>query len=517
MSSFQELLQQKQKEADRQKQIREKQAKLEAERAEKEKAERVEREKQEEERARQLRAAARRKEQDDAEKARKAALLKEKIERDRAQQKPSLLTKSASRASSVSSKTKSTPVRIKSNASASSSTAGTKAPVLTREEKRKLKEDREFGVTAPNAAVKVKMTEGDRVARMLAAATAGRGLNAKIPERAHVRRPESERENVNGSSSSRGGPSASASLTANRTGPTYKAQSSVAHHTSSKPVKGVERLQEEAKVLASSNATKDRRSIDEIQRAIKATRNMDEDRGFFGQESARASTSNSERRTPSKSTSQRVPDRPVGSTSSASAGSSSRMKQRNTQSQHTEDTSYIINKMGLLSDERESQSRSRHDKNGSAKSKSTPTKRRRQPSHSSDESDEDRVDQDFDSDDLDDVDIRRKKKKAKSNGIGRTREVSPPPRQKKRPMGGSVLAAAGLDIYKMFGRKDREFYLSRDRASDSEDDMEADAATIRKEEARAARQAREDDRREEEAERKRAAEKKRRMERDKGR
>jgi hypothetical protein len=39
---FQELLQQKQKEADRQKQIREKQAKLEAERAEKEKAERVE-------------------------------------------------------------------------------------------------------------------------------------------------------------------------------------------------------------------------------------------------------------------------------------------------------------------------------------------------------------------------------------------------------------------------------------------------------------------------------------------
>jgi hypothetical protein len=328
--------------------------------------------------------------------------------------------------------------------------------VLTREEKRKLKEDREFGVTAPNAAVKVKMTEGDRVARMLAAATAGRGLNAKIPERAHVRRPESERENVNGSSSSRGGPSASASLTANRTGPTYKAQSSVAHHTSSKPVKGVERLQEEAKVLASSNATKDRRSIDEIQRAIKATRNMDEDRGFFGQESARASTSNSERRTPGKSTSQRVPDRPVGSTSSASAGSSSRMKQRNTQSQHTEDTSYIINKMGLLSDERESQSRSRHDKNGSAKSKSTPTKRRRQPSYSSDESDEDRVDQDFDSDDLDDVDIRRKKKKAKSNGIGRTREVSPPPRQKKRPMGGSVLAAAGLDIYKMFGRKDRE-------------------------------------------------------------
>lgn len=39
---FQELLQQKQKEADRQKQIREKQAKLEAERAEKEKAERIE-------------------------------------------------------------------------------------------------------------------------------------------------------------------------------------------------------------------------------------------------------------------------------------------------------------------------------------------------------------------------------------------------------------------------------------------------------------------------------------------
>ncbi|KAJ9117517.1 hypothetical protein QFC22_004367 [Naganishia vaughanmartiniae] len=511
MSSFQELLQQKQKEADRQKQIREKQAKLEAERAEKEKAERIEREKQEEERARQLRAAARRKEQDDAEKARKAALLKEKIERDRAQQKPSLLTKSASRASSVSSKTKSTTVRIKSNPSASSSTAGTKAPVLTREEKRKLKEDREFGVTAPNAAVKVKMTEGDRVARMLAAATAGRGLNAKIPERAHVRRSEIEREN--GSSSSRAGPSASASSTANRTGPTYKAQSSVAHHTSSKPVKGVDRLQEGAKVLASSNVSKDRRSIDEIQRDMRAGRNMDEDRGFFGQESAKASSTNSERRMSGKLTSQRVPDRPVGSTSSASAGPSSRMKQSNTQPQHTEDTSYIINKMGLATDERESHTRSRHDQNGPTNGKSTPSKRRRQRSYFSDDSDQDAGDQDFDSDDLDDVDIRRKKKKSKSNGIGRTREVSPPPRQKKRPMGGSVLAAAGLDIYKMFGRKDREFYLSRDRASDSEDDMEADAATIRKEEARAARQAREDDRREEEAERKRAAEKKRRMDR----
>ncbi|KAJ9110324.1 hypothetical protein QFC19_001727, partial [Naganishia cerealis] len=245
MSSFQELLEQKQKEADRQKQIREKQAKLEAERAEQEKAELIEREKKEEERARQLRAAARRKEQDDAEKARKAALLKEKIAKDRAQQKPSLLSKSSNTASSVP-KNKNPPARAKSASSASSSTLGTKAPVLTREEKRKLKEDREFGIAAPNAAVKVKMSEGDRVARMLAAATAGRGLNAKIPERAHVRRSESERNDVNGSSG-RSGPSASASATANRTGPTYKAQSSVAHHNSSKPVKGLDRLQEEAR------------------------------------------------------------------------------------------------------------------------------------------------------------------------------------------------------------------------------------------------------------------------------
>lgn len=363
---------------------------------------------------------------------------------------------SASRASSATAKTKSTSARIKSKDSASSSTAGTRAPVLTREEKRKLKEDREFGVTAPNAGVKVKMTEGDRVARMLAAATAGRGLNAKIPERAHVRRSESERDIVNGSSSSRAGPSASASATANRTGPTYKAQSSVAHHTSSKPIKGVDRLQETAKVLASSNASKDRRSIDEVQRDIRASRTMGEDRGFFGQESGRASSSNSERKISGKSASQRVPDRPIGSTSSASAGSSSRMKQRDTRPQHTEETSYIINKMGLLTDERESHSRSRNEKGGSSNGKSTPTKRRRQRSYASDESNEDAVDQDFDSDDLDDVDIRRKKKKSKSNGIGRTREVSPPPRQKKRPMGGSVLAAAGLDIYKMFGRKDRE-------------------------------------------------------------
>jgi hypothetical protein len=67
-----------------------------------------------------------------------------------------------------------------------------------------------------------------------------------------------------------------------------------------------------------------------------------------------------------------------------------------------------------------------------------------------------------------------------------------------------VVTLADLDIS----------YLSRDRASDSEDDMEADAATIRKEEARAARQAREDDRREEAEERRRAEEKRRRKERE---
>lgn len=268
-------------------------------------------------------------------------------------------------------------------------------------------------------------------------------------------------------------------------------------------MKPLERVQQRARELATSNLGKDRRSIDQVQREIKGARVVDDDRDFF--DGPRRGTGNGK-----------------------SEGKRKQVESRIT----PEDSSYVINKMGLLADEREYKSRNGHNSKASA---SVPSKRRRRSLSPSDASDA--SSQDFDSDDLDDVDVRRKKKKKQSSTIGastRRREEAALPR-KRPPAGGSVLAAAGLDIYAMFGRKDRELwvpfgtlislmwlivavsYLSRDRASDSEDDMEADAATIRKEEARAARQAREDDRREEAEERRRAEEKRRRKERERGR
>ncbi|GHJ85097.1 hypothetical protein NliqN6_1499 [Naganishia liquefaciens] len=496
MSSFQELLEQKKKEAERQKAVREKAAKLEAEREERERAERIKREQAEEERARLQRAAARRKEQDDAEKARKAALAKEKLERERAMNKPSLLAKTPKKSTSSSSgKTKptSTTKTTPSRASTSSqTTSGTKAPVLTREERRKLREDREFGVAAPNisgpASGRKKMSEADRVARVLAAATAGRGLNAKIPE--HIRPAAVVDRRSSPIDPRQRERDVDARATANRTGPTYKAHSSIAHQVTNKSsgIKPLDRVQQDARALASGNAGKDRRSIEQVQRELKAERTMDDERDFF--------------------------DGP-----SSSAG-----KKRAAETRTPGDASLVINKMGLIADDHRSSMRGDHRTNGhnrstsnkSPGSSSVPSKRRRRSVTPSDASDDSNGGaQDFDSDDLDDVDVRRKKKKKQASTIGaasRRREEETSGRRRP-PMGGSVLAAAGLDIYKMFGRKDREFYLSRDRHSDSEDDMEADAATIRKEEARAARQAREDDRREEAEERRRAEEKRRRKER----
>jgi hypothetical protein len=252
------------------------------------------------------------------------------------------------------------------------------------------------------------MSEGDRVARMLAAATAGRGLNAKIPDRPAAKRPD-------------GAPRPGAD-TANRTGPTYKAHSSIAHQVTEKPMKPLERVQQRARELNTTNLGKDRRSIDQVQREIKGARAVDDERDFF--EPRRVERNGK------------------------AEGKRRAVEPRVT----SEDSSYVINKMGLLADEREHKSRNGHSSKASS---SVPTKRRRRSITPSDASDA--SSQDFDSDDLDDVDVRRKKKKKQASTIGastRRREAEAP--RKRPPAGGSVLAAAGLDIYAMFGRKDRE-------------------------------------------------------------
>lgn len=254
------------------------------------------------------------------------------------------------------------------------------------------------------------MSEGDRVARMLAAATAGRGLNAKIPDRPAAKRPdESPRPGAD---------------TANRTGPTYKAHSSIAHQVTEKPMKPLERVQQRARQLNTTNLGKDRRSIDQVQKEIKGARVVDDERDFF--DGPRRGERNGKAEGKRKAVEPRV---------------------------SAEDSSYVINKMGLLADEREHKSRNGHSNKASS---SVPAKRRRRSITPSDASDA--SSQDFDSDDLDDVDVRRRKKKKQTSTIGastRRREAEAAPR-KRPPAGGSVLAAAGLDIYAMFGRKDRE-------------------------------------------------------------
>lgn len=282
------------------------------------------------------------------------------------------------------------------------------------------------------------MSEADRVARMLAAATAGRGLNARIPERAvvpSVRRSEADERQRDRDADAR----SAAAGTANRTGPTYKAHSSIAHQVTSKPVKPLDRVQQDARVLASTNVGKDRRSIDQVQRELKGSRAVDDDRDFFDGPS-------SSRRTA------------VGSSSSSSAG-----KKRAPEARMMGDASLVINKMGLTSaDERENRYRPRTNGHGTTtiSPSSVPSKRRRRsitPSDASDDNDD--AAQDFDSDDLDDVDVRRKKKKKQASTIGAAsrRRGEGAGRAAPRPAaGGSVLAAAGLDIYAMFGRKDRE-------------------------------------------------------------
>lgn len=282
------------------------------------------------------------------------------------------------------------------------------------------------------------MSEADRVARVLAAATAGRGLNAKIPERIVPAAPVERRSEVDPRQRDR---DADARGTANRTGPTYKAHSSIAHQVTNKStLKPLDRVQQDARALASGNAGKDRRSIDQVQRELRGARTVDDERDFF--------------------------DGPTSSSSSRKMGqaSSSSSSGKKGVAGTPGDVSLVINKMGLIADDHRSSSRDTVRANGhkptpkSAHS-SVPSKRRRRSITPSDASDDSAAAQeDFDSDDLDDVDVRRKKKKKQASTIGaasRRREEG----SGRRPLGGSVLAAAGLDIYAMFGRKDRELYV----------------------------------------------------------
>lgn len=122
-------------------------------------------------------------------------------------------------------------------------------------------------------------------------------------------------------------------------------------------------------------------------------------------------------------------------------------------------------------------------------------RRRKTPSvESSDDTD--------DSDDLDrDDDLHRSKKRVRP--LKKSREE----RGYGGGGGGSILAQHGLDIHQLFGRKGgREKYIDDSSSSD----MEASPAAIAREEARAARLAREADRLEEEKEKRRAEEKRRR-------
>lgn len=283
------------------------------------------------------------------------------------------------------------------------------------------------------------MSEADRVARVLAAATAGRGLNAKIPERIVPAASVERRSQVDSRQRDR---DADARGTANRTGPTYKAHSSIAHQVTTKSaVKPLDRVQQDARALASGNACKDRRSIDQVQRELKGAPAVDDERDFFDGPSSSSS-------------------RKMGKASSSSSSG----KKRAAETRTPGDASLIINKMGLIADDHRSFSRDTVRSNGDRPTpksgpSSVPSKRRRRSVTPSDASDDSAAAQeDFDSDDLDDVDVRRKKKKKQASTIGaasRRREEG----SGRRPMGGSVLAAAGLDIYAMFGRKDRELYV----------------------------------------------------------
>ncbi|KAH8087009.1 hypothetical protein HD553DRAFT_349206 [Filobasidium floriforme] len=134
-------------------------------------------------------------------------------------------------------------------------------------------------------------------------------------------------------------------------------------------------------------------------------------------------------------------------------------------------------------------------------SRPTPRKRPRSPSPDTESS--------LDSDDLD----RNERSKRRATGKGRDRDRDSGRGSSGRANGGGgggILASLGFDAYQSFSRsgKDREQYMRNTTFSDEDsDDMEANAATIAKEEARAARLAREQDRLEEEMERKRKEEK----------
>ncbi len=166
--------------------------------------------------------------------------------------------------------------------------------------------------------------------------------------------------------------------------------------------------------------------------------------------------------------------------------------------------------------DRERDRHARPSERDASGSRSAPRKRPKSPSPSDSDSD------DIDSDDLDGEARRRQRDDERRRKRAREGE-----RGSGGGGGGSILAKLGLDVNELFGRKGSDRWARcglskglhadalprrprRDYDSDNSSDMEADAATIAREEARAARLAREADRREEAEEARRAEEKRRR-------
>ncbi|KAL5526729.1 hypothetical protein ACEPAF_8454 [Sanghuangporus sanghuang] len=104
------------------------------------------------------------------------------------------------------------------------------------------------------------------------------------------------------------------------------------------------------------------------------------------------------------------------------------------------------------------------------------------------------------------------RKRARSDSLsdsdGSLSDDGSPPPVKRRPAGSSTRNDISSEIWKLFG-KDRNQYIQNDVFSDEDDDMEADAEALRREEMRSARIAKKEDELAEEEERRHEEEKRR--------
>lgn len=85
------------------------------------------------------------------------------------------------------------------------------------------------------------------------------------------------------------------------------------------------------------------------------------------------------------------------------------------------------------------------------------------------------------------------KKRARSNSFSDSEDLdSPPSTSKRRSTASSIANDVRTEIWKLFG-KDRNRYMQEDVFSDEEDDMEADASAVLREEKRSTRIAKQED------------------------